>query len=97
MDWWNWETSYYIPFSSGLPENQKTILKENYDLNSIHLKIKSIVDRYKNGVIITKKNSPLFNALNRVESKYEYNFLKKKYNLDPIFENESIICFKYSP
>jgi len=95
-DFWNWETTYYIPFSTNLPEHKKEIIDKYDDIVSVHLQIAALTKNNKNGVMLVKKKSTLYNILKKTEGKYRYSINQIRIDLETIFENESILCFKYS-
>ena len=92
-DFWNWETTYYLPFSTNLAREQIEIIDNK---KSINIKIEAFTKRFNNGVMLVNKKNATYNLLIKqgLNYKYETNCLKLK--LETIFENKSIICFKYT-
>lgn len=94
-DFWNWETTYYLPFSSGLKRDKIEIIDSNDKIENIKEKVATIISANHSGVILVNKNNSLYKILIRQRNNYRCEFKKVNLVLESIFENESIICFKY--
>lgn len=91
-DFWNWETTYYLPFATRLPKKNIEIIDDN---SRVDLQIESIVKRFKSGVIVINKRGLIYRSLVKKEDSYNYESEDLKLELAPIFQNEIIICFEY--
>lgn len=94
-DFWNWETTYYLPFSTGLKREQIVIIEYNENVESVKEKIAITTRSNCNGVILVNKNNSLYKILTMQGKNYILEFENVKLILENIFENEAIICFKY--
>jgi len=93
-DFWNWETTYYLPFATGLNQEKIVILDSNGQIQSVKIKVENILIQNNEGVILVNKKSELFKLLNN----NTFNHLRPNNStleLENIFEKDSIICYKY--
>lgn len=94
-DFWNWETTYYLPFSTGLKENNIVIIESNDDSKYALEKIDKLIESSPSGVLLVNKTNRLFKILRKDGINYRCTIQKKDLILTHFYENESIICFKY--
>lgn len=86
-DFWNWETTYNIPFSTGLPRKNIVIIDKN---KSVKKQIGKVLMQFSQGVILVNKSSRLFRLVKNKESSLS------DLSLENIFENKTIVCYKYN-
>lgn len=94
-DFWNWETTYYIPFSTGLAEDNVEIIETGDQRETIIDKITIVLNSCDEGVIMVNKSRLLKNVLIDQQNTFELEKRNVTLQLDAIYENESIICYKY--
>jgi len=94
-DFWNWETTYYLPFSTGLSQNKIVIIDSNNQIEHIKEQVANMISENHSGVILVNKNNSLYKILIRQGNNYRCEINNVTLALEHIFENDSIICFKY--
>ena len=94
-DFWNWETTYYLPFATGLKEDNIAILESNEQFEFSKEKIETITRKYHDGVLLVNKNNFVQKTLIKQEKNYSCIINKTKLILKQIYEDETILCFKY--
>ena len=96
-DFWNWETTYCIPFSTKLPQNNIVIIQNNEDETTIVKNVAGLIQQKEQGVLLIKKHS-VFHSLLSVQGN---NIMLKgnpeiQLKVTKIFENDSILCYLYT-
>ena len=94
-DFWNWETTYCLPFATGLKEDNIAILESNEQFEFSKEKIETITRKYHDGVLLVNKNNFVQKTLIKQEKNYSCIINKTKLILKQIYEDETILCFKY--
>jgi hypothetical protein len=94
-DFWNWETTYYIPFSTGLTEDNFEIIQKEDSREMTIDKISDVLETFDKGVILVNKNRLLNELLMEQQNAFQLETGVAKLQLDKIYENESIVCYAY--
>lgn len=95
-DFWNWETTYYIPFSTGLDSKNIQIINPNYTDEKINESVVKMVFEHNSGVILVNNNERLNTLLKRQEHSFTLEGTRIKLNLNAFYKNDVITCYKYS-
>ena len=94
-DFWNWETTYYLPFATGLTRNKIKLIDSDGQIDHIKEQVTTITNKNNNGVILINKNNSFYKIFIKQVNKHLYDSKKENLVLEKIFENDLIICFKY--
>ena len=94
-DFWNWETTYYLPFATGLTRNKIKLIDSDGQIDHIKEQVTTITNKNNNGVILINENNSFYKIFIKQVNKHLYDSKKEKLALEKIFENDLIICFKY--
>ncbi len=94
-DFWNWETSYYLPFATGLAIDRIAMIDSDHPIEYIKKQVADMIHIHQVGVILLNKKDALYKILKREDENYRLEFEKVDLVLEEIFENGSIVCFKY--
>lgn len=94
-DFWNWETTYFLPFSTGLPPSQIKIKKKGETQTSIQEEIKHLIARHPQGVLLVHKNHNLERLVEKSDSGYTLTLEHETMPLKPFFEQAQIQCFTF--
>lgn len=95
-DFWNWETTYYLPFSTGLHQDNIKIILTDDSQEIISFKITSLVTQNNTGILLVNKANILSQLLKTNNNTFKYNEQTVKLQLVLIFENNSVACYKYN-
>jgi len=94
-DFWNWQTTYYLPFSTGLPRQQIRIIEDGQSLEIIEAKISSLIEKQPQGVILIGKDQRMQTLLKTDNNEFTLNLSVSRIPLKPFYQNEDISCFSY--
>lgn len=94
-DFWNWETTFYLPFATGLAKDNIYIIDTKNELKKIIEDLENMIIKYDSGVLLVNKNQALYDVLIKKENKYYLAFENIELFMENIYENKTIICFNY--
>lgn len=94
-DFWNWETTYYIPFSTQLPRENIRIIQSNDNKEIIIRKVLNLINKRKSGILLINKKGKLNSILEKKGRLLIMLQTGIRLEIKTIFENKSIICYKY--
>ncbi len=94
-DFWNWQTTYYLPFATSLPLNQIKIIEDGQTLQTIEAGIQSLLEKQPNGVILISKDRPMETLVKENQGSYSLNLSDRHIPLQLIYQNDEIRCFTY--
>lgn len=95
LDFIGWENTYYIALKSGLPK-QNIIITGGAKNSGIPVtETENMIKTYKNGIVLLKKDSPLYHHLISDRENIFSNFDAKQFNGKTLFEDDKIFVFKW--
>ncbi len=94
-DFWNWETTYYLPFATGLTKNKIKLIQPDDQIEYIKEKVSGVTSSNNNGIILVNKKNLFYKLFTKQAEKYRFEPKDGNLALESIFENNLIICFKY--
>jgi len=94
-DFWNWQTTYFLPFSTGLPSQQIRIIEDGQSLQIVEDKISSLIEKQPQGVILIHKEQPMHNLLITNDEEFALTVSGNRIPLQLFYQNEEISCFSY--
>jgi hypothetical protein len=94
-DFWNWQTTYYLPFATGLPLTQIRIIEDGQTLQTIEAKLQSLMEMQPNGVIVISKDRTMETLVKENQGRFSLNLSDRDITLRLIYQNDEIRCFTY--
>ena len=95
-DFWNWETTYYLPFASGLHQNRIEIIESADDARSIQNQINNFVKTNKQGVILLSLNKAMYGFVTSVNNQQIIKSSGYVLILNEFYRNKDVICYNYT-
>lgn len=95
-DFWNWETTYYLPYASGLHQNRIEIIESADDAQSIQNQINNFVKTNKQGVILVCINKAMYGFVTSVNNQQIIKTTSYVISLNEFYRNKEIICYNYT-
>ncbi len=94
-DFWNWETTYYLPFATGINQKNIEIIESSDDAISIKSQINTFVVNNKSGVILIAYNKAMYSLISQNMNQMFVNTSDFSLTLTELYRNNEVACYKY--
>ena len=95
VDFWNWENTYYIAHRSKLPLNNIAIIFGTKNSDIQKERIQHLLNDHPGGVILLKKNSPLFNDAIIKGDQLRFKWYDGSLEFSELFQNNEVFVYSY--
>ncbi|MCX6291040.1 MAG: hypothetical protein NT126_04685, partial [Bacteroidetes bacterium] len=95
LDFWSWENTYYTALQSRLPLHDIVIIFGSEEAGIQKEKIGQLIKEHPDGVILLKKNSPLFHEILLDNNQLRFKWIDTPLTIQDIFHNDELMVFKY--
>jgi hypothetical protein len=95
LDFWSWENTYYIALHAHLSLDHIVLIGGSKNEGLQKERIALILNEYAHGIIVVKKDSPLFKEIKVDKDRLHFNGLKPALLIVKLFHSNDVMVFKY--
>lgn len=95
IDYWDWETTYYLAFMTRLHQQNMVILDQNSNVDEALTRVESVIDKHPTGFITICTNGKLINEVTINGNIIGFKKSNRQIIVKSLYENKEIRVYKY--